>query len=212
PIKKSQSVSHGIQPKTTNEVLLLTLLRKAEAANIALKHRVIDLQAASILNEMYCSVLRGQLANQEEKKRRGKEKGKLMGDGLPRFLSGDEFYERVVEFEREQQKVAAEKRTRKEERQRRAEALATWKKLEEGRKSKNKAQRAGYRAALERWTLEKAKAKAEGRKFSEGKPLLGKLLPAIPRPALNAYEEEDGGCSGEEEFDLDEVSDGSDED
>ncbi|KAG1742270.1 uncharacterized protein EDB91DRAFT_1000947, partial [Suillus paluster] len=51
---------------------------------------------------LYCSQLRGQLANQEEKKQSKKKNGKLMGDGLPRLLSGDDFYKRVVNHEKEQ--------------------------------------------------------------------------------------------------------------
>jgi hypothetical protein len=56
-------------------------------------------------------MLHGQLENYEKKKADGKGKGKLMGDGLPQLLSGDEFYERVVEFMKEQEceKVAKSK-------------------------------------------------------------------------------------------------------
>ncbi|KAH7919854.1 hypothetical protein BV22DRAFT_1050777 [Leucogyrophana mollusca] len=48
------------------------------------------------------------------------------------------------------------------------------------------------------------------REFSEGKPILGQFLAGFKSPALNAYDEEGGECSGEV-FDLDEVSDGRDE-
>ncbi|KAG1793163.1 uncharacterized protein HD556DRAFT_1189117, partial [Suillus plorans] len=93
-----------IEPKTSNKILLLALLRETEATNVTLKCHVLELQATNILNERYCKVLCGQLANKEAKKQKGKEKGKLMGNGLPCFLSGDEFYEKVVEFECEQKK------------------------------------------------------------------------------------------------------------
>ncbi|KAG1795027.1 uncharacterized protein HD556DRAFT_1217952, partial [Suillus plorans] len=99
PIKKLCTPVASIVPKTANEILLLAALRETEAANAALKQRVITLQASNILNEMYCSKLRSQLANQESKKHGGKDSGKILGDGLPRLLSGDEFYEQVVEFE-----------------------------------------------------------------------------------------------------------------
>ncbi|KAH7904160.1 hypothetical protein BJ138DRAFT_1096025 [Hygrophoropsis aurantiaca] len=211
PIKKSQSTSHDVQPKTANEVLLLASLRNADAANASLKQRVLELQAANILNEMYCTVLRGQLANYEEKKKKGKGKGKLMGDGLPRFLSGDEFYERVVEFEQDQRRVSEEKRTRKEDREKRAGAIAEWKRLEDKRKTENQDRRTRYRATLETWTAAKARAKAEKQKFDEPKPLLGKLIPAIPRPKISTYDDERAGSSGEEEFNLDEGTDASDE-
>lgn len=76
----------------------------------------------------------------EKAKRKGEEKKELVGDGLPQLLSGDEFYERVVEFEWEQKKAAADKQTRKADRERRAEELATWKWLEDQRKNENKVQ------------------------------------------------------------------------
>ncbi|KAG1823694.1 uncharacterized protein BJ212DRAFT_1476571 [Suillus subaureus] len=146
----------------------------------------------NILNKRYCKVLHGQLANQEAKKQKGKAKGKLMGDGLPCFLSGDEFYEKVIEFEHEQKKCIAEK-MRKEECEKRAKGLA-------------------YHTALEKWNEDKLRAKAEGWKFSEAKPVLGKLCGPIPRPALNVVCEEDAASSGGESFDLDGISDASDED
>ncbi|KAG2109833.1 uncharacterized protein F5147DRAFT_652027 [Suillus discolor] len=187
PVKQMQRHTyHNVLPKTADEVLLLSSLREAEAANATLKRCMLELQAANVLNEMYCNVLRGQLANQEEKKQKGKAKRKL-------------FYERVVEFEREQKKAAADKQTRKADRERRAEELATWKRLEDQRKSQNK------------WQEEKARAKAEGRRFSEKKPALGKLQGGIPRPKLNICEDDDGESASGEEFDLNDVSDDSSE-
>lgn len=89
----SQTVSSilTITPKTTNETLLLAALREATADNEALRRRVVESQAANILNEAYCNKLRFQLAAKEEKGKK-KGKGKLMGDGLPRMLTGDEFF------------------------------------------------------------------------------------------------------------------------
>ncbi|KAF9226954.1 hypothetical protein BS17DRAFT_765079 [Gyrodon lividus] len=77
-----------------------------------------------------------------------------------------------------------------EERKRHTKALAVWKKLEDVRKAENKVQ----------WECEKAHAKAAKQKFGE-KPILGKLLPAIPHPKVLAVVEEDG--SDGEEFYLD---------
>jgi hypothetical protein len=216
PIKKSTPLSPSFNPETANEAYLLTLLRESEATNISLKRRVIELQAANVLNEMYCNMLRGQLAKQEEKRQKGKEKGKLIGDGLPRLLSGDEFYEKVVVYEEERKKAVAEKKSRKIEREQRTEVLLEWKKLEEGRKNENKARRAKYQTAMEQWKEAKAKARVEKTKFNELQPRLGKLLPAIPRPVVNAQEKDgdedgDGDDSSGEEIVLDE-NESSDED
>ncbi|KAG2121288.1 hypothetical protein DEU56DRAFT_760707 [Suillus clintonianus] len=183
-IKQMQPFTYHLM--TTNEVSLLSLLFEVEAANAILKFYVLELQAANVLNEMYCNVLRGQLANQEEKKQKGKEKRKLEGDSFPWLLSGDEFYERVVEFECEQKKVAADMQTRKADRERRAEQLATWKQLEDQWKNQNKEL--------------KAMEKANRRRFSEKKPALGKWQGMILRPKLNICEDEDGQSASGEEF------------
>lgn len=116
PIKQKQGYILSIQPRTHNEVLLLSALHETESANAALKQCVIELQATNILNQLHCSQLCGQLANQEAKKQSKKKNGKLMSDGLPRLLSSDEFYERVVNHEKEQKRVADDKKTRREER------------------------------------------------------------------------------------------------
>ncbi|KAF8869294.1 hypothetical protein CPB85DRAFT_1184121, partial [Mucidula mucida] len=92
----------AIMPKTANEIRLLAALRESEAEQLHLCQRTIELQAANILNEVYCKSLRKRLAFQDEKKRKGKGKGKLVGDGLLVLLTSDEFYERVVEFEKAQ--------------------------------------------------------------------------------------------------------------
>ncbi|KAF9005557.1 hypothetical protein BDQ17DRAFT_1218267, partial [Cyathus striatus] len=63
-----------------------------------LKSHISNLQSSNLLNKAYCNSLRFQLAFKEEKKAAGKGKGKLMGDGMPKLLSGDDFYEHVVEF------------------------------------------------------------------------------------------------------------------
>ncbi|KAG1818202.1 uncharacterized protein BJ212DRAFT_1480019 [Suillus subaureus] len=128
-----------IHPTTVNEILLLAALHEAEAANVTLKKCDIALQASNILNEMYCAKICSQLAHQELKKQAGNNGGKILGDGLPHLLSGDEFYERVIQFEEAQTRAAAKKRTRTKEQKRHAEALADWKKLEDAKKAENKA-------------------------------------------------------------------------
>lgn len=86
--------------------------------------RVVELQAANVLNDLYCSKLRGQLAFHEKKEKKGKGKGKLMGDGLPCVLSGDVFYEKVVNFEQQQRREEREKAERREAREELAKHVA----------------------------------------------------------------------------------------
>ncbi|KAG2045255.1 hypothetical protein BDR03DRAFT_848963 [Suillus americanus] len=191
PIKQKQGDVLSIQPSTHNEVLLLSALHKAESANAGLKRCVIELQATNVLNQLYCLQLRGQLANQEAKKQSKKKNGKLMSDGLPRLLSSDEFYERVMNHEKEQKRVADDKKTRREEREQRSGALATWKRLEDERKQENNEQHTRYHEAVEIWNEEKSKAKLLKQKFMLKKPVLGKLQPPVPRPRFNACEDDD---------------------
>ena len=58
------------------EIFLLGMLWESEAHVADLKQHVLELQAANILNEAYCSRLRGQLAHKEEKEANPKRKGK----------------------------------------------------------------------------------------------------------------------------------------
>ena len=85
-----------IAPQTRNETYLLAALRETLARENALKQRLLDVQAANVLNEAYCDKLRHQLAHYEGKKEDTGGRGKLMGDGLPCLLSGDEFFHRAI--------------------------------------------------------------------------------------------------------------------
>ncbi|KAF8834305.1 hypothetical protein BDN67DRAFT_915209 [Paxillus ammoniavirescens] len=99
PIKTPHILTSCDHLQTANEVILLTALCEAEVANAALKQCLITLQASNVLNEWYCAKLHSQLAHNKSKKQSGKNCGKVLDDGLLRLLLGDEFYERVVEFE-----------------------------------------------------------------------------------------------------------------
>jgi hypothetical protein len=180
-----------IIPKTTNEIVLLGALRESQEQETYLKQRVLELQAANILNEAYCSRLRGQLAHKEEKKANPKGKGKLMGDGLPCLLSGDWFYEWVVEFEAWQQREEREKEARLEAREERGEALVKWREQQEERKVAIAARRAEWETEKQVWETKKAAAKLAKKRFDRPKPLLGKLPPAIPRPKTSSAVEVD---------------------
>jgi len=176
----------SITLKTTNEVLLLAALHEANAREESLKLCLIELQATNILNEAYCSRPRGQLAHKEDKGKQTKGKGKLVGDGLPCLLSGDVFYEKVVDAEAGQRQEEREKVARKGLREDRAELLVEWKKQQEVRKADIAARRAQWEQEKEEWEMEKAVAKVAKIKFSKKKPTLGKLPGVIPRPPVVA--------------------------
>ncbi|KAF8995505.1 hypothetical protein BDQ17DRAFT_1211977, partial [Cyathus striatus] len=91
-----------ITPQTENKALLLAALKETHIDNKNLQGRLVHAQASNLLNEMYCKKVQVELASKENKKKK-KGLGKLMGDGLPRMLSGDEFYQKVVERTEQQQ-------------------------------------------------------------------------------------------------------------
>jgi hypothetical protein len=139
PIEPSEpSNMLDVNPSTTNEVLLLAALREAEEQCTMYKKCVIALQAQAVLTEAYCNKLRYQLAFKEEKLANPDVPGKLVEDGLPWLLSGDEFYERVVKFTQWQKEKAQEKEVRKERRKATKIALDEWKKAEIVRKAENR--------------------------------------------------------------------------
>jgi len=79
----------AIVPTTANELLLLAALRESQSQNIRTEVHAFELQASNILNEAYADRLCAKLGAQEEKRKK-KKSTKLVGDGLPRLLSGDE--------------------------------------------------------------------------------------------------------------------------
>ncbi|KAF9230796.1 hypothetical protein BU15DRAFT_17054, partial [Melanogaster broomeanus] len=130
----------------------------------------------------YCNKLHFQLAFQEEKKKNPGAPGKLVEDGLPRLLSGDKFYEKVVEFTKWQKEKEVQKETRQAEREELKAANDEWKKNEAKQKVENAARRECFHAAKSTWQAEKQEAQAAKQKFTKPKPKLGVLLKALPKP------------------------------
>ena len=126
------------------------------------KTTILGIQSSAVLHVMYCDRLTEQLAAQEEKQKK-KRKGQLNGDGLPKLLTGDEFYTRVVEHEKaiEQDKVDRENRQKQREAQ--SQLMASWKEADEARRERNNVQKEAYREALRLWEAERDLAKSEKR-------------------------------------------------
>ena len=169
---------------------------------------MLELQATNILNEAYCSRIHGQLAHQEAKKTKLGGKGKLMGDGLPCLLSGDMFFERVVDSDVAHRREEQDKIERLHIREERAVLLVEWKKQQEARKAEIATRRAEWGVEKQEWEVEKAAAKASKKKFSKKRPILGKLPVAIPRPPMAATNDE---SSDNDNADDDDRSDNNNE-
>ncbi|KIK79262.1 hypothetical protein PAXRUDRAFT_161737 [Paxillus rubicundulus Ve08.2h10] len=117
-----------IKPKARNEALLMGALQEAKECCQSYKQHVITLQVQAVLNKAYCNKLCFQLTFEEEKKSNPGAPDKLVINGLPRLLSDDKFYERVVEFTRWQKEAVAKKETRKIAQERLKAGNEEWKK------------------------------------------------------------------------------------
>jgi len=81
--------------------------------------------------------VRRQLRAREVKTKGGKAKGRLHGDGLPRILTDDEFFEKVVAHFKTLEEEEAEKKAQKQKKQDLNAEIEKWKKNEEQRKKTN---------------------------------------------------------------------------
>ena len=129
PINKA-AAAMAIVPTTVNKLLLLAALRESQSQNLCTEVHAFELQASNILNEAYAEWLCTKLAAQEEKRNKKKLR-KLVGDGLPQLLSGDEFYELAQEKEKEMHEVAREKERKKDGRVLYKAAIEEWEIVEQ---------------------------------------------------------------------------------
>jgi hypothetical protein len=171
----------NLEPKTENERLLLQLLKESHAKVLVEHENSVSQHARLVLQDLYCDWVRGQLFAREAKKKKGKGKKRLMGNGLPVLLTGDVFFDRVVKHN------AAEEAERKEHILRAkaweifGDVLGEWKAKEEARKSRNIAIRFAFKEAKMRWDTQAAEAKAIKQR-PPLKPKQGKLEKPVPRP------------------------------
>jgi hypothetical protein len=138
----------GFLAKTLPEQAILAVLHASEKREEAPHCHVLHIQAANILNELCCARLQKQLACKEKK---SGGKGRLMGDGLPCLLSGDEFYEKVVEHEAAQRCKERKLEARKKQCEEMAEAITEWKKAETKRKEENMEWHERFQEAVKVW-------------------------------------------------------------
>jgi cell division septation protein DedD len=206
-IPNTTAAALTIQPITSNELLLLTALREAESWNARAEVHAFELQASNILNEAYTERLRKALEAREEKQ--GKKKGiKLVGDGLPKLLSGDNFYELAQAKEKEVREVLKQKEARKEGRVAYDAAIEEWAVADQERKDERDAIKANNTQTKAAWDKRKAAAVKKKKKFTEPKPKATPLPKAIPRPKLKDFLDGGGGVVSAGEAEDDAGSDG----
>ncbi|KAG1721314.1 uncharacterized protein EDB91DRAFT_1064444 [Suillus paluster] len=206
PITPTRKRNHDLlktEPESAKEKLYQDALRGAYDRETHYKSSLAGMQSAVVLQSMSCDRLSSQLAAQEEKKKNSKKGGQLVGDGLPRLLTSDEFHHRVVEHQRAAEEEEAGREARRMEREGRTELLKSWKEAEAARLVRNEARRTAYRDQVKMWEAERDRAKLERQRPAWNKPKLGKLEAPLPRPTLNdpeaSEESQQDGSHGDEE-------------
>ena len=123
--------------KTKLEKLLReALIAKSAEANF-FHNRTIQLQASMVLQRLYCARVHCQLQAKEVKMNAKKSKGRLHGDGLPRVLTDDEFFKKVVAHFKALEEEEAEKEAKKQNKEDLNAEIDEWKRNEEQRKKRN---------------------------------------------------------------------------
>ena len=209
PTRKHKHLLLDREPENNLEHTHQDALRRSLAREDQYKASTVELQSVLVLQSIHCNRIMGQLAAQEENQNEGKKKkDKLMGDGMPRLLTGDVFYDQVVEFDKAAADEEAQHENRKKQRESRAEALEIWKEAEKERRERNMIRKEIFKEELEAWEIEKELAKLERRKPRWGQPKRGKLEKPLPKPNIESVE--NGGEGGNESGDDDGSSDGDD--
>jgi hypothetical protein len=163
------------------------------------------------LNEAYTERLWKVLQAKEEKQ--GKNKGiKLVGDGLAKLLSDDEFYELAQAKEKEVCEVSRQKEAQKEGQVAHDAAVEEWAVADKEQRDEwdtIQANNAKTKAAWDKWKAAVVKTK---KKFTKSKLKLKPLLKAIPRPKLKDFLDSGGGVVSAGEAGNDAGSDGDEVD
>jgi hypothetical protein len=189
-------------PMTAREQELQNALIESESRDSNRKHAMISMQAGVVLQDLYVAQAREQLEEHEQRKKK-KKSNRLFGDGLPKLLDDDVFFNKVTEHEAEKKRKADAKEDRRLLREAHATSLAEWKKQEDERKEKNKETRLVYQQAVQAWEAERDLAKLQHRKAGWTKPKQGIILKPLPRPVREQIAS--SGSEGEEEFGDDDV-------
>ncbi|KAM5535804.1 hypothetical protein V8D89_010527 [Ganoderma adspersum] len=171
------------KPRTEFEAQALEMLADAQAQVDAMKEQVLTMQAAAVLDGAFVTRVHERMQKQDEKGSMKKSK-KLMGDGLPKLLDGDVFYNLVVDHGVAQDRKEAEKAERRVEKRIYGEAMELWKLQVEYRNGRVHGQAEWYKQAVAEWEAERDRERAEHRKLGWEKPKKGLVEPMPPKPKL----------------------------
>ncbi|KAF5344652.1 hypothetical protein D9758_016411 [Tetrapyrgos nigripes] len=166
-------------PSTEREEILLLELRKIMRKYNSLKETAISLQSSLVLNSVYCDTLHERLAAQEEMKKHI-SKARLMGDGMPKLLTSEEFVNRVEEFMRESEEKAKQLQDKQASKEEIAAARREWSALCAARKKENEWLHAMWVTDKALWREEKSKGIC-----TRPEPKWGSIkLGPVPKPVI----------------------------
>ncbi|PPR07729.1 hypothetical protein CVT26_003722 [Gymnopilus dilepis] len=207
PFKSYNKDLLELEPHTENEARLQRALQEAEERDRRRKNAMVEMQGVTVLQNMYVRQANTHLHSREEEQKKKGEGNRLFGDGMARYLDGDEFYFNVVRLDEEAKRKKQAKAERQVARETRAQALAAWKKQEDERKARNTEIRRVYHDAVKEWEAERDAAKSGNRRPGWNKPKRGKLEKGVPRPRKPDIEDSD-----EEQEQEDEEEEENDDD
>ncbi|KAF8142262.1 hypothetical protein K438DRAFT_1553664, partial [Mycena galopus ATCC 62051] len=144
----------AVMPSNVVEEGLQSSVRELLMVNEQQNIQLAQMQSSLVLNGAYCDLVRGQLAAQEESKK-AKQKGRLVGDGMPRLLTATAFVTRVETFQKAAEAKVSQQSERKITREERKKAMAEWEELERVRKVENVAIRAQWQVDCKAWEAER---------------------------------------------------------
>lgn len=191
------------EPRTEQERQLQQALHESEVRGEARKEQVLEMQAASVLQNLYVRGVQSELqAAADHKKRREKRKVRLNGDGKPKLLTADEFMELADRKEQEDRALVAAIEHRNNMRYEYHMAMNEWEVQERARKEGNEMRRREHREALEKWSSAQKQVKTEGKGSHEKKPVREPFERPMPRPKLADFlrEDADGEVNAESEL------------
>ncbi|SJL12789.1 uncharacterized protein ARMOST_16220 [Armillaria ostoyae] len=124
-------------PSTVLEENLQIVLCESQAREQYWKSRTVDLQSGFVLQELYCKKVHRQLAQKEKRNGKGRSQ-QLNRDGMPRLLTSNDFYDRVIDHEETAIHEEEEKKACRDVRESHSKAMALWRKKDDQRKARNK--------------------------------------------------------------------------
>ncbi|KAF5378494.1 hypothetical protein D9615_007116 [Tricholomella constricta] len=164
-------------PSTIREEQLMNALRDAEKRIEILKDNNRILQAQTVMQHTYVGTVRAELQVREEKGNKKKSR-KLNADGLPKLLSGDIFFEKVVEDDERREQEKADKAERQVVRGETSELRRKWAEEDVARKLRNAQMVEAWKKKVKEWEIERDRAKEAQQRPKWTKPTKPKAEPA----------------------------------